>query len=264
MMLITQDFIFVHMPKTGGTFVQNMLKQVYPSAIELDTHLTCSDIPEQAQGMPILSIMRHPMDRYVSQYHFGWWRLHPQRYCTPEQWQAMGVDPKTMCFDDFIRVSDTYFKGHFKGKSNGFNNRKADGELGWHTEQFIRFFYRNAKETFAELDESSIQSGLYQQFEYPVKFIHTENLNQQLFDYLIEHQLATSLVEFILSHKRIQPKEGTQRADQDDWQAYFPPTLNRFVRQRERLLFQRFPCYQTSLSRGLNGVNHTVEGVLNG
>ncbi|MBD1580678.1 sulfotransferase family 2 domain-containing protein [Pseudoalteromonas sp. S16_S37] len=246
-MLITDDFVFVHMPKTGGTFVQNMLKRVYPHATELETHLSCSDIPEQAKGMPILSIVRHPMDRYVSQYHFGWWRLHPNRYCSQAQWQNMGVDPKTMSFGDFIYVSDTYFKGHFEGQSNGFANRKADEPLGWHTEQFIRFFYRDAKEVYAELDEQSIQSGAYQQAEYPVTFLHTESLNQQLVDFLKQQNLAPSRVEFILEQDKLQPKEGTKRPAQDTWQPYFHSELATFVRNRERLLFQRFPYYQNQV-----------------
>ncbi|NOU51950.1 sulfotransferase family 2 domain-containing protein [Pseudoalteromonas sp. JBTF-M23] len=246
-MLITNDFVFVHMPKTGGTFVQNMLKRVYPEATELETHLTCSDIPEQAKGMPILSIMRHPMDRYVSQYHFGWWRLHPHRYCSQAQWQNMGVDPETMSFSDFIRVSDTYFKGHFEGQLNGFENRKADKPLGWHTEQFIRFFYRDAKDVYAELDEETIQSGAYQEAEYPIKFLHTECLNEQLVEYLKEQNLAPNQIEFILNQDKLQPKEGTKRQAQDKWQTYFQNELATFVGNRERLLFNRFPHYQSQV-----------------
>jgi hypothetical protein len=198
--------------------------------------------------MPILSIVRHPMDRYVSQFHFGWWRLHPERYCSEAQWKAMNIDPQAMSFSDFIRVSDTFFKGYFNGQKNDFENSKAESPLGWHTEQFIRFYYPNAQTIFSELDEDKIQSGSFKEFEFPVTFLHTEALNQQLVAYLEKVGLNDEKTDFILSQEKLQPKEGTQRKSDDAWQTYFDCTLTAFVLQRERLLFERFPHYQVGPS----------------
>ncbi|MCE2026810.1 sulfotransferase family 2 domain-containing protein [Sessilibacter corallicola] len=248
-MLITDDFVFVHMPKTGGTFVQNMLQKIYPNATTLETHLTCSDIPQQAQELPVLSIIRHPMDRYVSQFHFGWWRMHPERYCSQAQWNAMGIDPKNLSFRDFIRISDAYFKGYFSGEKNGFENHKTASPLGWHTEQFIRFYYRNPKQVFSDLDERKIQTGDYKESEFPVTFLHTESLNQDLVAYLTKIGRDEEDIAFILDQGKLQPKEGTKRTEEDDWQSYFDPDITRFVCERERLLFNRFPSYQEELPK---------------
>ncbi|MGB6012319.1 MAG: sulfotransferase family 2 domain-containing protein, partial [Desulfobacterales bacterium] len=91
--IITDDFVYIHYPKTGGTFVTHVLKRLYqykkkykllttflPKRIQrrfhgfIQTdkkHGTCDEIPELHRNKPILATIRNPYDRYVSHYEFG-------------------------------------------------------------------------------------------------------------------------------------------------------------------------------------------------
>jgi hypothetical protein len=69
-MLLTDQFVFVHMPHTGGTFVYDTIKTFFPSARELGYHLPRSLLPGEYSSLPILGTVRNPWDFYVSWYHF--------------------------------------------------------------------------------------------------------------------------------------------------------------------------------------------------
>jgi hypothetical protein len=106
-MIFTDQFVYVHEPKTGGTFVTSVLLQLYDVRWTRWTHLrntlqsnmvfrrprgtliynshkhgACEHIPEAHRHKQILASVRNPYDLYVSQYEFGWWK-QPQfrKYC---------------------------------------------------------------------------------------------------------------------------------------------------------------------------------------
>lgn len=73
-MLIHDRFIFLHVPKTGGMFLRDVLKRELAPGTVLEgpiTHATRGDIPEALQARPILAYVRNPWDWYVSIYHHG-------------------------------------------------------------------------------------------------------------------------------------------------------------------------------------------------
>ena len=97
-MILTPSFVFIHYPKTGGTFVSTMLHRLWDGRsrhrtrvnwfrrrtgrngtriVELNKHGTCREIPASHDGRAVLSCIRSPYDRLVSQYEFRWWRDQP-------------------------------------------------------------------------------------------------------------------------------------------------------------------------------------------
>jgi hypothetical protein len=102
-MLVTDNFVYVHMPKTGGTFVTSVLTRLhalrepahsrharlkrqmsllkerwrtlpalgssqYGPLLSLEPkHGTCHDIPKTHRRKPIAATIRNPFDWYVSQ-----------------------------------------------------------------------------------------------------------------------------------------------------------------------------------------------------
>lgn len=69
-MIVTDDLVYVHMPKTGGTFVTHALSQVHKlhprkygglTALQ-PKHGTCHDIPADHRHKTILSTIRNPFD----------------------------------------------------------------------------------------------------------------------------------------------------------------------------------------------------------
>ncbi|NOG51695.1 MAG: sulfotransferase family 2 domain-containing protein [Chloroflexi bacterium] len=146
-MIITDRFVYIHMPKTGGTFVETVLRKIHekrgdliehrradqpprrrslrdlfkkrrPVFLELinlagpnewNQHGRVSQIPPEHRDKPVLTTLRNPYDRYVSQYEFKWWQQHPETF-----FRNVG-DLKTkypqypdISFAEFVEVSNTF------------------------------------------------------------------------------------------------------------------------------------------------------------
>ncbi len=262
-MILTDNFIYIHHPKTGGTFVTTMLEQLLPNQGRRrrsrwrglitgstqggliktpEDHDNCCDIPLMFRNKPIFSTIRNPYDRYVSLYEFASWKAYPERFYQ--------VDKVLKVYPHFPNVS---FEEHVKLVNTLSLRRDLNlpasypGEItGAHTCFFIRmFFKKSVKQVLTQFNKDSIQSQQFIKDMFPVKFIKTENLNQELYDTLIEFGYERDRVKFILESGKIlptSPVNGNQRREAK-WEKYYTPELKAFVRQKEDLLFTLFPEY---------------------
>lgn len=248
-MILTPDFVYIHQPKTGGTFVTQALSRVYGGRegafVDLDKHATCSEIPAEHRGKPVVSTVRNPYDRYVSQYRFGWWKLHPDLYCGEDAMRGLYPHYPELTFAEFLRLANTLFVNCYRGQPTGFVNRNFSPgrEPGWHTEQFVRFYFRRPQQAFACLDESSLASGAFLSGMYDVRFLPVERLNEALYELLLGFGHPRERIAFIPSQEKVFPVEGGRPAE-DRWQGYYTPEVRDFVRTRERLLFSLFPQFE--------------------
>lgn len=251
-MILTPDFVYIHYPKTGGTFVTHVLSRIYGGTegdregafVNVDKHATCDQIPEEHRGKPIVSTLRNPYERYVSQYRFAWWKLHPDRYCGEEEMRALYPHYPDLTFEEFVHLANTRFVNCFQGKPTGFVNRNfpPGREPGWHTEQFVRFFFRDAPEAFARLDEASLDSGDFRRDLYPVHFLPVEGLNDALYELLLGFGHEPEAIGFVRAAEKVFPAEGG-REPGDRWEPYYTPEIRDYIRNRERLLFELFPQF---------------------
>jgi len=246
-MIVTPDFVFIHLPKTGGTFVTKMLSRLYgDQLVNIDKHGTCSDIAEEHRAKPLLSTVRSPYDRYVSQYNFGWWKLYPGDYCGADAMREMYPHYPDISFEEFLNLANTRFVNCHREAPTGFVNDKFPEErrLGWHTENFIRFFCRDARRVYAGLDEESIERADFAKEMFDIHFLRTANLRRGLHDFLLRMGHRPEDLDFILSHEKVLPDEGWQRPEGDRWETYYTPALKEFVRTRERVIFRLFPEFE--------------------
>jgi hypothetical protein len=259
-MLLTSDFVYVHMPKTGGTFVTEVVNRLYeektdvrPSLswrlktlltgkrrtfVEPRKHGTCSEIPEADRHKMILATVRNPYDRYVSEYEFGWWRTHPDAWGGIAD-RAEGVYPNypDLSFEEFVDMANTFFpllhNAHFSGERG----------LGYQTEIFVRYFMKRPERVFPAIDQTYLDQRRYRKDLFGrLHFIRTQNLNRGLHTFLTEVGFSPEEVAFVLDMGKIHPPEGG-RDDDRDWQSYYSPDLKRRIRTRERLLFELFPQF---------------------
>lgn len=247
-MIVTDRLVFVHMPKTGGTFVRKVLEELYgvapaprgrlarllrrlrprrrPPFHQLRKHGACREIPPEAAHLPILGCVRNPLDRYVSQYTFGWWRTHP------EEFPGIAEHPSfpELTFTEFVELAMERFARH--------DHPRVDPSLGWHTVQLVEWYGLDPKRLLgssAALTAERLRDGLF-----PVTFLHTDRLNHDLLEALLELGFPADRLAFIRELPRIYPREGG-RPPTEGWEAYYTPALRRLVRHRERLLFELFP-----------------------
>ena len=71
-MLVTDKFVFVHLPRSGGTFVSEVIRKFFPSAYEIGYHLPRTLLPREYSHLPVLGTVRNPWEFYVSWYHHVW------------------------------------------------------------------------------------------------------------------------------------------------------------------------------------------------
>jgi hypothetical protein len=71
-MIVTDKFVFIHLPRTGGTFVTDLIMKFFPSAREIGYHLPMSLLPKEYSHLPLLGAVRNPWEFYVSWYYHIW------------------------------------------------------------------------------------------------------------------------------------------------------------------------------------------------
>ena len=69
-MITTNRLVFLHLHKSGGTFVNECLLRFVPEARQIGYHLPRRLIPTEAGGLPVVGFVRNPWSYYVSWYSF--------------------------------------------------------------------------------------------------------------------------------------------------------------------------------------------------
>ncbi len=221
-MLLTPKLVFIHMPKTGGTFVNRALVRVFrrpeprtrigrwwarrgePPVRHHAVHGTCSEIPASHAGLPILSIIRNPYDRYVSQYEFRWWRDHPEDFPWVDWAEVRRRFPSfpEITLPEFIRFSGLFLKRLESGLPR---EREA---VGFHTEQFLRFYSRRPAEAYRAVASGG---GREAAELHAVRFVHMEDLNGELGRALVEMGIDGKALDFLDTTEKVYPKQGVRR-----------------------------------------------------
>jgi hypothetical protein len=67
--LVTKDFVFAHVPKTGGTWLSHELKDLGLSNSYYD-HYPWRKLTRAEKERPAIAFVRNPFDWYVSYWHF--------------------------------------------------------------------------------------------------------------------------------------------------------------------------------------------------
>jgi hypothetical protein len=248
-MIITDRFVYIHQPKTGGTFVTEVLSRLYQlkntdarenrygGLTRRRKHHPCRKIREADRGKQVLATFRNPYDWYVSQYEFGWWKK--EQYLNKYR-DRPGFDQR------FPTFPDIEFADYVELVNGASVPAAADAveSLGALTIEFIRFYFKDPAGVFSRIDEEYFASGRYRSDMFDVHFIHTDCLNRELHDFLLGAGYAAEDISFILGLGKIRPEtpaEGQARADHQRWEDYYTPELKRVVRRRERHLFTVFP-----------------------
>jgi len=76
-MIVTSRFVFLHLHKSGGTFVNECLMKFLPDARQVGYHLPRTMIPPDCANLPVLGFVRNPWSYYVSWYSFQMEQLAP-------------------------------------------------------------------------------------------------------------------------------------------------------------------------------------------
>ncbi|MDD4274565.1 MAG: sulfotransferase family 2 domain-containing protein [Desulfobacter postgatei] len=255
-MIITDKFVMLNYPKTGSTFARAVLKKIHeeyntfpklflkktglikkPSMIEFivskgtgikkSQHGDYRQIPEEHRNKKILSIIRNPFQRYISHYLFSWWKDHPELF-------EKEIDEK------FHNFPDLSFKEFYEMLA-----LSAEGEckknIGAETVRFIKFFFKDPQKTFDNYNDGYMSKKEYLKDMPEIFFIHQENLNAELYNFLLCLNYPENKISFIKNENKINVTPRTK--NESKISDFFSSEMIMDVLERDKLLFDLFPEY---------------------
>ena len=250
-MIFTDRFVYVHLPKTGGTTVTSALLRLHGVRWSRWTHLrsalqpllhyetphgrltysnhkhgTCRDIPDPEREKPVLGTVRNPYSWVASHYAFGWWKRREflRYYRAVPDFEARFSGFPDLSFADYLTLSDEAF-----GRPGG---------PGLMTQRFVEFYGRAPEATLDRLAEDP--GADLDLFDAHV--LRTETLNADLHAYLLARGYPGGDIDFVLEMGRVLPG-GKGRPEGESWRRHVTPALQAEIRAREAPLFARFPEY---------------------
>ena len=68
-MIVTEHFVYIHISRTGGTFLNRVILGQIPGARMLQYHGHLEDLPSAYSHLPVIGFVRNPWDWYVSMFN---------------------------------------------------------------------------------------------------------------------------------------------------------------------------------------------------
>jgi hypothetical protein len=254
-MVITDRFVYLHIPKSGGTFVEEALRLLFAEepGLYFDTstppyrgrfgcagqHECFFQVPIEHQNKKLLVTIRNPYDRHVSLFEFGWWKNHPHDTFDPLRIKAAFPHFPELSFGEYLTAVNDWELIDPSYAPAGGHAAFADLGVGPMTFDMIRFLAPDPESVFAGLPEF-LSEKKYRHELPAATFVPTHRLNTGLHAFLLEMGFERSRIDFILSLGRILP-DGSTRTEDMAWPDYYTPETRQLVRDRERMLFEMFP-----------------------
>ena len=274
-MVVTDNFVYIHSPKSGGTFVTEMLLEAAARNSGFNAHnltdlkhagVRC--IPEKFRHLPIVTNRRNVFSHYMSRYNYRWWTVDKHIRKTLDIDRVMADYPSfpELSFSEYLRfVNHWPYRLNIKPKLRALLEER---EIGYNTWAFVRLTQQKPTATLRTFD--TIPAAQLRDQYSGMHFLRTESLNEDLVALLAEAGIARQELAFILDHGKIIPKpaernnikawlgylssrlprkfitplqkKGTSKETQ--WQALYAVSDIDFVLRRDRLLFTLFPEMQ--------------------
>jgi len=226
-MIVTNKFVFVHLPRSGGTFVSEVIRKFFPSAHEIGYHLPRTLLPREYSHLPVLGAVRNPWEFYVSWYHHVWPR-----------------DAASILISWVTENGKLGFLGTTRNALNlGVNDERLDVLIERLPEQ-VDYSRRNIPNITKEAMRGVRGTGVgYYTFRFNHLFgnvddvfvCRLETLRQDLVGFFEGIGAATDeLRDYVL---RVEKKNTSEHRH---YCAYYTPELAELVSLRDRPLIERF------------------------
>ena len=259
-MIIGDDFVFLHPPKTGGSFVTELLTDIYAGRfgrpiVNTDKHGWTDRIPVEHRSKQIVTTVRNPFDYYVSHYMFGYWINREVEY-----WLSLWDDkemkkrfPKYpyLTFAEFIQGVLEVGNNHLLAATQP---SAGPSQLGPMTVIMLQYLTPNYLELMETLAVSG-DIGALQRSIARTRVLHTESLNQDTYHWLVQLGVPPAIAEPVLSKAKVQPvntpdgvplERGHGQPRQVHWSTLFDERTKAAVIEREWLFFELFPEYTSN------------------
>jgi hypothetical protein len=254
-LIVAKDFVYLHSPKTGGTFVRTMLNKLGEACPDLGIsdlkdlkHAGSRQIPRKHEDKVMLTTVRHPLSHYVSRYHFAGWEQKMPIASRMSRIQKHYPTFPNLTFSQFLRLRNDW--NVILPRDSKMKRVLVDKRIGSETRALLRLIERDPCELLENLDLLE-DRALASRFEN-VKFLKTENLNKDLHDFLLSVGLKPEHIGFVRKQERIVPTRKLPIArrwrhftrdlgKKGDWQDYYTDEEMDWICDLERFFFRLFP-----------------------
>jgi hypothetical protein len=114
--------------------------------------------------------------------------------------------------------------------------------LGFHTIQFIQFYFHDPETVLTKIDDAYIEGMQYRKDMGSIYFIHQENLKEELKQFLIHIGMPQDELGFIDSMENINVT-SRETVDNSNNHDVIDDSSRKRILEREKLLFSIFPEY---------------------
>ena len=190
-------------------------------------HQGCDEIPPKHRQKPIVSTIRNPFDRYVSQYKFGWWKRNP--VLNVEKLKQIFPDFPELTFSEYLDLVLNYNLKNTKHKND------ITLDIGIYSLYYIKLFGKNYLDLLSSID--SIDELTETDF-YEADFLYQEKLREDLFQYLKEFGWPEENLQVIYEHNKVNSSR-----DNFSYRDYYSQQNIDLIKEKEALIFRLFPSY---------------------
>lgn len=265
-MLLTDRFVFIHVPSTGGTYVTAAMQRAFRDRVaagEADApidlvdgdmkHAGCASIPASHRHLPIVANVRNTYDHYVAYYEYAWWKKEDVRGITQAEMRRRYPHFPDLDFAEFVEMSSVEFR------EVDTPHLADDDQPGFHTEQFVRMFFRDPERVLAGFGREYVESGRYRDDMYDVRFLRNDDLTADVATLLGDEGFDRATIDALAEMGRIYPnrviispldylRRRRPRRTERNWRRYYTPEIAAVVRRREWFLFHLFPDFDLAFA----------------
>jgi hypothetical protein len=257
MAVATDELLYIHVPKTGGTFVEAVLQRVYASRPgsfidtsrpqdrgrfgHRDQHDPLERIPEPWRSKPLLATVRNPYDHHVSLYEFGWWKHHEHDTFDPGRIRLRYPHFPELSFPEYLAAVNDWNLVDPSAAPASLFPTLGSHSFGLLSLGYLQYLCADPDGVLADLPGLLASGGLARSFA-PGTWIPMNRLNSGLHAFLRSLGHAEPELEFILDMAPVLPEGGTRASRR--FLDYYDARSLELVRERERLLFELFPEFE--------------------
>jgi hypothetical protein len=237
-MITTEKFAFIHMHKTGGQSINNIIENCVPSFKAIGYHYPHYMLPTDSADLPIVGMVRNPWDWYVSWYAFNIWLngANPLFFFLSDGCQA---DFKTTLKNLICLGANTEKSQNYRNTLIEVLPESLDGNEGVGlTKDCIRhfidddhgYFSWQFKRMHGDLDSDNTYIGRF------------ENLQQDFLTIMDQLQIE----ETQTMRAKFESSAHLNKSRHSHYSAYYDDELRDLVAEKESLLIEKY-SYQFEL-----------------